>query len=445
MLGEFGEDEDWYATRVLYAYLHPTRQQILFIGKADMNTTVRKRWTYSGKKGFWDYFNNKLKVKKHTVLIRDKYFEGNFSSNLLGSVDKLLIFVEDPPGNIQSTKSCITRSDLEVKCTGSWSGKKYTIPRSFKMDNYTYSVKISPDKEGYTGRECPECENYFKVKGGTGLPTTSCICPYCKHTAESNHFFTKEQIEYAQSVALNQMCDEAVTPMLKKFQKSLQSISFKSDFISLDVKTGPLPKFNVETRYYSEKDLETKITCDNCGLEFVIYGVFANCPDCGKLNALIILKETLSLAKRKINIFKTANDEIIKIEILIDVLGNCVSAFDAFGKAIISEKPMLYRSNTRNLFQKITLLSEDLKSFQNIDLELLLGKEILDFIKKMFQVRHIYEHNMGVIDKDFIKRIPGYDEMMGRKYNLKQEEVLDLIKYILLIGEQIEATQYGNK
>ena len=32
-------------------------------------------------------------------------------------------------------------------------------------------VKIEPDSDGYTGRECPACKKYFKVKGGTKSPT----------------------------------------------------------------------------------------------------------------------------------------------------------------------------------------------------------------------------------------------------------------------------------
>ena len=56
-----------------------------------------------------------------------------------------------------------------------------------------FSVDIKPDKEGYTGRECPECEKYFKIKFGTGLPdATDCHCPYCNHIDPQDHFLTKE-------------------------------------------------------------------------------------------------------------------------------------------------------------------------------------------------------------------------------------------------------------
>ena len=68
------------------------------------------------------------------------------------------------------------------------------------------SIPIPADEDAFTGRECPQpdCEGYFKIELGTGhkdegLP---CHCPYCGHSAGHDHFWTKEQIEYAKSVAM---------------------------------------------------------------------------------------------------------------------------------------------------------------------------------------------------------------------------------------------------
>ena len=59
-----------------------------------------------------------------------------------------------------------------------------------------FSVNIEADEAGYTGRECPKCEKYFKIKFGTGLPeATECHCPYCNHIGPQDEFWTKQQIE----------------------------------------------------------------------------------------------------------------------------------------------------------------------------------------------------------------------------------------------------------
>ena len=55
-----------------------------------------------------------------------------------------------------------------------------------------------------------------------------------------------------------------------------------------------------------------------------------------------------------------------------------------------------------------------------------------EFLIKMFQVRHIYEHNMGVIDDDFVQRLPNFSSNMGRKYALTQTEIE---KYLVKMKE----------
>src|SRR5262249_25884056 len=72
------------------------------------------------------------------------------------------------------------------------------------------NIPISPDEDGYVGRECPqqECRGYFKVTSCTGIiGDPQCYCPYCGHKTEHDQFFTNEQIEYAKSVVLNQVTD----------------------------------------------------------------------------------------------------------------------------------------------------------------------------------------------------------------------------------------------
>src|SRR5262245_44734356 len=82
-------------------------------------------------------------------------------------------------------------------------------------------IPIPMDAMGFVGRECPEaeCEGYFKIRPGTGLKGSGvpCHCPYCGYTSSHNSFWTREQIEYAKSVALRQVTD-AVRRDLKQLE-----------------------------------------------------------------------------------------------------------------------------------------------------------------------------------------------------------------------------------
>ena len=61
------------------------------------------------------------------------------------------------------------------------------------------SIRITSDKDGFTGRECPQpdCKGYFKIEFGTGLKgeSLSCHCPYCGHAAGHDHFWTKQMVK----------------------------------------------------------------------------------------------------------------------------------------------------------------------------------------------------------------------------------------------------------
>ena len=151
------------------------------------------------------------------------------------------------------------------------------------------SIPIKPDEDGFTGRECPQpdCEGYFKVQFGTGLEGEGlpCHCPYCGHTAMHDHYWTRDQIEYLRSVAMQTFTD-AVRKDLKKMEFKQKSKSPLGIELSLTFKPGnPVP-----IRHYREEQLETEVICAVCTLRYSVYGVFAILP---RLQANTILSKIL--------------------------------------------------------------------------------------------------------------------------------------------------------
>jgi hypothetical protein len=66
-----------------------------------------------------------------------------------------------------------------------------------------------PLDQGFLRRECPHCKRQFKWHHGpTGARSENAVdpavyyCPYCGGTAPIDEWWTKEQIEYAQRLAL---------------------------------------------------------------------------------------------------------------------------------------------------------------------------------------------------------------------------------------------------
>jgi hypothetical protein len=286
-----------------------------------------------------------------------------------------------------------------------------------------FSVDIQPDEEGYTGRECPKCEKYFKIEFGTGLEgATDCHCPYCNHVASHDEFWTKQQIEYAQSVAMNKMTGE--------FLKGLKKLERKPDrrsFISIGIKVTGKPTRIVR---YSEKQLEEKIVCDNCTLNYTIYGSFGFCPDCGIHNSLQIAQANFDLVLRMLDLSKNAEEEI-KTKMIENCLEDAVSAFDGFGREHC-------RTTIANIsFQNIVRARDRLANDHGVDISSGLSASEWSFVAMQFQKRHLLAHTMGVIDQDFIDKTGIPSSMIGKKVQISQEYVSSLVTHLGQISKTL--------
>lgn len=122
---EHDRDPAWQANFCLYAYLHPDRDRLLYVGKADYQT-VRQRLHGDHKADLFDFFDRKYGIEQVRVLQGDLVLEEGRrrSSELLGIVESLLIMRLQPPGNIASTRSRAYRPGLRVRCTGDWPFKR---------------------------------------------------------------------------------------------------------------------------------------------------------------------------------------------------------------------------------------------------------------------------------------------------------------------------------
>ena len=119
---------------------------------------------------------------------------------------------------------------------------------------------------------------------GTGRDAESLRCPYCRAEGDPSRFFTKGQMDYAVSVAAR----DIVGPMVQGFKRDIERMNRRQSGGLLQLKLSVDYK-PVLIHRYVERQLQTEVTCDNCSLEFSVYGVFASCPCCGQLNALNVV------------------------------------------------------------------------------------------------------------------------------------------------------------
>lgn len=287
------------------------------------------------------------------------------------------------------------------------------------------TVSLEPDEQGMIGRECPqeECGLYFKVRLGTGREKEEFRCPYCRVEGHLSNFATQDQLEYAKSVAVKKL----VEPMLRDFKRDVERLNRRQPKgliqlkFSVDYKSASIQR-------YLERQLETEVHCDSCATEFSVYGIFASCPCCGQLNALKVLLSNLETAKKKLSLSDESSlDKDLRQDFVKDALTGSVSAFDAYGKALMNSRPTVFAEARPNLFQDIEGLNTYLKGLGTPSFEETIDVTHWEYIKWFFQARHIYVHNAGVIDERFAAKQPSFFHMVGRILPLDSEHLLQVM------------------
>lgn len=116
----------WEASLCLYAYLHPARDWLLYVGKADYSS-VRQRLRGDHKLCLFDDIMDTYDIDGVRVLHGEVIPDGckRRSSALLSDVESLLITRVRPFGNIQCRRSRISRPGMRVHCLGAWPFRRW--------------------------------------------------------------------------------------------------------------------------------------------------------------------------------------------------------------------------------------------------------------------------------------------------------------------------------
>lgn len=142
-------------------------------------------------------------------------------------------------------------------------------------------MEIRLDNDGLLRKECPICEQQFKVflEDDNAPEKEKYYCPICGIPSSPDSFFTKEQIEHAADLATNYMLEQlnnTFSGFSKRFSKSK----------SIRVNYKPIkksdPRLIVETSDFEE------VVLDCCKEHIFVFAPTTYkviyCPKCGENN-----------------------------------------------------------------------------------------------------------------------------------------------------------------
>ena len=313
----------------------------------------------------------------------------------------------------------------------------------------TYSMPILPDDDGYFDKECPneDCLSQFKVNAEDWenlFSDEAVYCPFCGHTASANSWWTTEQLEQAEEQA-TQMISAKLGQALSRDAKDLNRSQPRKSFVRMSMKyKGPTHFVNLPAEALEE--MEQKIQCDNCGARYAVVGSAFYCPCCGQNSAKLTFNNTIDKVRAKIKnldlisqtISQYSKDEAARAcsSLLESSIPDLVVAFQRVCECVYPQlenaKPL-----KRNVFQRLNDGSVLWKELVGNGYEDWIDDHEMQALKVLFQQRHLFQHQDGIVDQDYIAKSGDTHYRIGQHIIVKQSDVLKYTDIVEKIGNRV--------
>jgi predicted nucleic acid-binding Zn-ribbon protein len=283
---------------------------------------------------------------------------------------------------------------------------------------------------------------------GTGLTGDQLVahCPYCRASSDPHSFHTQAQTEFARDVAINEALgglDGILRDALRLDKSGKRTID--AGLLSIEMSLTPAQQTAVGRPV--EEELRRDLTCTHCGLRHAVFGLAFWCPDCGNDLFLQHVREEFDVVRRILEVAPQRRAELgarVAARDIENALEDVVSIFEAVLK-LICRSELLARgiaqedvsatieSKVRNKFQNVGLAQ--IVFAEIVGRELLRGEssETIAGLSAVFEKRHPITHNLGVIDRKYMRRVES-GEPVGREIRVSSAEVLqaiDVVEHIL--------------
>lgn len=313
-------------------------------------------------------------------------------------------------------------------------------------------VPINMDKEGYVDRECPsqECLFQFKVNEedwGNLFKDEKVYCPWCRHEASSDSWFTTEQVEQARKQVTKHVTgrlDRAFRESAREFN-SRQS---RNSFIKMSLSVSGFKPYHYILPIVACEEMVSKIECKVCKARYAVIGSAFFCSCCGHNSA----EETFDSSIRKIesklkniDLIRRTVEEISKDDaeltcrsLIESSLNECVVAFQRFCEVtFIKMSPGT--ALKFNAFQNLEVGGKYWKD--------LLGESYTEWLSSMeferlvtlFQKRHLLSHTEGIVDKKYLDKTHDTTYVEGQRIVIKEKDVKELLALIQIIVKKLRA------
>jgi uncharacterized Zn finger protein (UPF0148 family) len=297
-------------------------------------------------------------------------------------------------------------------------------------------VSIPLDSDGYLDRECPheECESEFKVFADD-LREKVCdegvFCPVCGHTADSGQWYTQNQEEHLTQIAMREAMNEFDNFMHDSINQHQPRNGFGS--VSIKYTSSALP---IVMPIEAAELMLQRYDCEKCGCRYAAVGAAFFCPACGHNSARSAFEDTMQAIRKTVKslngVRTTLEDNLDRDtaantirHILEGSLVKIVASFQRFAEATFQALPAASKMKLpRNVFQRLDDSSQLWKDAIGKRYEDMLSRVEWTDLQRLFQQRHILEHQDGVVDQRYIEKLGDTTYQSGQRLVIKPDFIL---------------------
>jgi len=327
--------------------------------------------------------------------------------------------------------------------------KKYQTSESGNI--VEMSIPLKPNDDGMVGRECPNpiCgPKYFQIglqipegslKNEQKISDIDITCPYCGNVDNMQKYHTEEHAKWIKSMIHRDMAI-SVQKMLEDTVKNFKPVSNSIVSIEMSFKPGSLPN----VRYYTEEKLKRKVTCDNCGFQYAVYGISYHCPFCGKGNLILHLNRNVDITRVLIEEstrLQSEHGSDVAQRMIGNALEDVVGIFEGFQKSIYlyGIHRTFSKEEAEKKEERIRVTFQRLEGAQNLFLvdlqyDILSGisEEDKMFLEEQFLKRHVLTHNLGLVDEKYLEKAHIYLKQ-GSELEILPNDVSRALEIVAII------------
>ena len=286
------------------------------------------------------------------------------------------------------------------------------------------TVSMPTDEEGYFGRECPSCEQHFRIASEDyeALPDEQTLwCVYCGHHDDVSNFITAQQMARVRRAA----ADYAQQMVHKALQESFRGISRRSrnSLVQISHRTTPfrprpLPGIN-------EERLVRERACPDCELRYAVFGEHRFCPICGQLPALATALDSLSAERTRLDALSDVATEMhaqlresgVLDRTYVDTIENAVGIVETLAKRVFEDRVSgaeRILQGRGQVFQRLNGLADLFARHLGVDVRSSLGAAWAE-LQESWAVRHVFTHCDGIVDAKYLSDVPGSPLWEGQR------------------------------